>query len=76
MISAQAPLLLTMSMGVSPSLSRVVRALDCSKSTPRPHWQEYVCVSELSLRANDEAVVHGHLSPCSFSPSPEQIITG
>ena len=26
-----------------------------------------MCVSELSLRANDVAVVHAHLSPCTFS---------
>ena len=32
-----------------------------------PHGQEHVCVSELSLRANDVAVVHTHLSPCTFS---------
>ena len=41
--------------------------VDCSKSIARPHWQEYVCVSELSLPSNDVAVVHAHLSPCTFS---------
>ena len=29
-------------------------------------WQEHVCVSELSLRANDVAVLHAHLSPHYF----------